>query len=424
MSAVDWWTREKRVIRAEVLPGDLADPQPFTRREWPGALRIAQGCAYDPGSAVYRFHSAVNETTPHASLFVRMGHSNPYTDYRQIDHWDDYDVLRQAIAECDVAHCHIDYCMVDLAHVPMREGAVLIRNYHGSVAPNPLFDAAAHEDARRRLFQIERDRELGAVIVGARLDHLLEGDDIAWLPMTQPVHRYAALRARLRSYTPFGIQRPMRIGHSPTAPKIKGTADLLAAVEALQRRGRKVELCLIEKQSHRRALEIKAGCDVFFDSFFLGIQGSGLEAGAMGIPVVAGDAKLRALHEQHVGHCPYVYANDRPSLERALEQLFDPVFYQAAAETVRSYVWGWHSYEAVAAKYLRILSARSARLATKIAEAQRAEPDPDDEPAATERPPITTPKAEPVRAPVRERATRPARQPARVPRGEPIQACV
>ncbi len=43
-----------------------------------------------------------------------------------------------------------------------------------------------------------------------------------------------------------------------------------------------IEPVLIENMEHGAALRLKASCDAVFDSFWLGMQGSGLEGAAMG----------------------------------------------------------------------------------------------------------------------------------------------
>src|SRR5690349_11863650 len=76
----DWWNADGRILAAEPC-----EARPHSMTPTDGALRIVQGCAYDPGNAAYRMHTAVNECTKHASAFIRFGHTNPFCDLRQID---------------------------------------------------------------------------------------------------------------------------------------------------------------------------------------------------------------------------------------------------------------------------------------------------------------------------------------------------
>lgn len=378
--APQWWTRPKRVLRAEVLPGDPLDPASLVDHEPPNGVGITvlQGVSYDPGSAAYRFHSAVNETTPHASLFAVLGENNPFSvAQRQIDVFRDLPTFRRAMRECDVLHLHVDLELIALARVGRKKrgsthwDGALIHHYHGSTEPRVTPWQGPNEPT---LFNIygRFDQELGAIRCGARLNHLHMGDPtVEWVPMTQPVHRYYALRQLKRLPGVPGQDRPVRIAHSPTYRKIKGTEALLEVVSGLQRKGRKVQVVLIEKLPHGKALELKATCDLCFDSFWLGLQGSGLEAGAMGIPVIAGDPETRQFHVEHLGGCPYVYANDRATLSAALDQLMDSVEHRAdAGNAIGWYVWTYHSYEAVAARYLDMLTRRAPHLAERIERAR------------------------------------------------------
>jgi glycosyltransferase involved in cell wall biosynthesis len=110
---------------------------------------------------------------------------------------------------------------------------------------------------------------------------------------------------------------------------------------------------MIEKQQHGKALAMKADADLTFDSLWLGIQGSGLEAASMGQMVVAGDASVRDLYiASEVGSCPYTFANDKAELTAMLERaITDTDWYKAEAKRVGQYVTKFHDYAAVAKRY-------------------------------------------------------------------------
>jgi hypothetical protein len=154
------------------------------------------------------------------------------------------------------------------------------------------------------------------------------------------------------------VKRTFRIAHSPTRKDYKGTDKLIAAVETLRQKGLPIELVMIDKMTHGDALRAKATADLTFDSFWLGIQGSGLEAAAMGQMVVAGDADVKALYEQsEVGYCPYTFAGNQEQLAQVLERaIVDPDYYAAEAERVNQYVKQYHDYASVARRYEGILA--------------------------------------------------------------------
>jgi len=360
---VRWWDAPGRVIAAETA----ADVAPRATRQGLGALRIVQGVGYDPGSAAFRHHSAVNETTHHASAFIRWGHSNPHCDLRQYDGDGDLATVRELVHRADVLHCHVNYMLLANTGLRPRPEQLVIRHYHGSRPEGRSWLERPLDEAHR------------ALVVGARLSHVAEWDRIQWLPIPIPVARYAALRQPHEGQC-------FRIAHSPTKREYKGTGVFLAAIARLQARGVPVEAVLIERQQLRDALAMKATCDAVFDSFWLGLQGSGLEGAAMGLPVIAGDPDVALLYKQHVGHVPYTYAQDELQLQRQIERLVTDAAYRAEeAARVHRYVVAYHDYAAVGARYEQMLA------------------------VALQRPEILTPAGEPVVRPERPAPKTPKR---------------
>jgi hypothetical protein len=341
----DWWGAEGRILAAEPCEAHTHSDAPSE-----GAIRIVQGCAYDPGSAAYRFHTAVNETTKHASAFVRFGHTNPFCDLRQIDGDTQMNDARAAMYHADVVHSHADYWMQKKTTPALRWKArpeqLLVRHYHGTRWNHPT-------EKQWPILNMLEDDIAGAVMVGARLTLCeVRPGRIHWLPIAVPVKRYRAMVPKERRPGPF------RIAHSPTVAKYKGTKDLEAAVDTLRGKGLQVELIMIEGFEHGKALGMKADADLTFDSFWLGIQGSGLEAAAMGQMVVAGDQSVADLYEaSEVKSCPYTLARDRKELTEVIEcAITEPDWYKSEAKRVNAYVTKYHDYAAVARRYEGIIA--------------------------------------------------------------------
>jgi hypothetical protein len=339
----DFWGAEGRVLAAEPC-----DAKPYAREATTGSLKIVQGCGYDPGNAAYRHHSAINEHTKHGSAFVRFGHTNPFCDLRQIDGDTQLDHARSAVWHADVIHSHVDYLLQARCGFKWRTrpDQLVIHHYHGT-----RWKTA--RDQQWPLLSMLEDDLAGAVILGARFTLCeLRPSRMQWMPIPVPVRRYKALVPKERKPGPF------RITHSPSRRDYKGTDDLVAAVDAVRGKGLKVDLTMIERQHHGRALEMKADADLTFDSFWLGIQGSGLEAAAMGQMVVAGDADVKVLYEKsEVGHCPYTYAPDRASLTAVIERaIVDDKWRKSESRRVNKYVRDYHDYAAVAARYEGIIA--------------------------------------------------------------------
>lgn len=361
---VGWFTRPGRVILGERLPkpADTLESRVYRDHRTNGAVTVFATAPYDPGNQAYRLHSAINACTPHASLFARRGNQNPFANYRQIDLGDDREIAQAAQATADVVHCHIDPWSVGYLNVQWR--GQLVVHYHGSDPPGKPKD----------LVKRQRDEMWDILAIGARLDHGEYGD-IPWVPMVQPVERLHALRRLYRQPGVPGIDRPFRIGHSPTHQPFKGTATCEAVVESLIARGLNIEWVLIAGHRQADALAWKATCDLVFDSFWLGLQGSGLEAGAMGIPVIAGDARTRRLHEAHCGYCPYLFADDPVALEEQIVACVEsPEYASRAAAVLHRFVRAWHSQEAVSARYFGVLAERVPALRDRILQATHTAP--------------------------------------------------
>lgn len=348
-----WWDAEGRVLQCE--PGE---GQPFIEQQTVGALKICQGTGYDPGNAAYRFHSAINEYSRHCSAFVRWltTNNNPFHCPTQYDASKDPAMARALALDADVLHCHVDWILprnLGLGTKP-RPGQLLIRHYHGT-----QFGANGKQLSVREQVPIvfaEADDVVGAVLVGARLTlAALRPGRMHWLPITVPVARYAGMSEGRDPWQPG--RRPFRIAHSPTKSSIKGTAVFLQSIKKLKHQGLAVEPVLIERKHHAAALLLKATADACFDSFALGIQGSGLEAAAMGQPVIAGDKDVRQLYLAELGYCPYTFADQRTLMDQIARLATDADYYRAEQQRVSQYVLTTHDYPAVAKRYDAILAA-------------------------------------------------------------------
>lgn len=331
-----------------VPDGELSGYHPV--REIAG-IRVFATTRYDPGSAAYRYHSAANTVRGGVSAFARYLHENPHCDLRQWDVETQRAACLELAGSADVLHAHMFGDVFDLLGVQPRPGQLYVRHYHGSVPPYP-----SPGEPYPPLVENDKDEAMGAVQVGARLYHLRFSPRMQWLPIPVPLLDYSRLASK--HYVPRS-ERPdgrLRVCHSPTNRRIKGTTALEHAVMDLAAEGAPIELVMVEGKSHGEALRLKATCDVTFDSFWLGIQGSGLEAAAMGQAVIAGDPEVREEYQHHVGECPYTYAGTYEELRVALRGMIDDDSWrQHEANRVGAYCATYHDYPAVGARYWRIL---------------------------------------------------------------------
>ena len=315
------------------------------------ALRILQLGTIDPGLVAYRLHTALNVCTPHSSVLGIKSDDNPFEGPRQFGLVEDRLALELAFRDADVVHVHADWFAHDVLGIP--DGGVKVIHHHGTMFRR---DPAA---ANRR------DAERGASLrLVSNLELTQYAEDVRFLPNVVPAAAYRRLAEALRP-APDGRRRrrrdgppprPFRVSHSPSKRELKGTDAFLAAVGRLRARGVAIEAVLIERMPHGQALEVKAACDATFDSFWLGMQCSGIEAAAMGQPVLAGDEYVTSRALQEYGYVPWTYAGDGKGLEEALERLAtDPAFRADEAARVQGHVFRHHSEPAVALRYLELL---------------------------------------------------------------------
>jgi hypothetical protein len=244
--------------------------------------------------------------------------------------------MRDAGRGADVIHCHVDYSVA--LRLGNRAIPVVI-HHHGTMY---------RKNARNKNAE---DRHRADVRLVSNLELLRYDSGLTWLPNPMPVGLYRRVRGMMRVES-----GKFRIAHSPSRRDYKGTAPFLAACAALVAKGLPIEPVLIENMAHADAIRMKATCHAVFDSFWLGIQCSGLEGAAMGLPVIAGDPYVREQYQQVVGQVPYTYANDQAELELAIEQLVtDQDFRETETARVSTYCERFHDEAAVALRYLDIL---------------------------------------------------------------------
>ena len=334
------WANAARVLSPTAIPSAYHAPVYD-----PSALKVLQLTAYDPGSSVYRYTNAalMGGLT---SVLVRHGHTNLHCDLRHYDTDIDGQMVQLLYDTADVVHSHIDYNVLrNNLRVGTREGLIQCLTYHGSVDPgNPSGSIKVNKDGA--------DDRMDAVVFGARPYHHRYGVK-HWLPIPMPVDDYQQIAKEEKRES-----KTFRVAHSPTMRRIKGTQEFLRACDYLKmHEGIDIEPVLIEGMEHGEALRLKASCDAAFDSFWLGMQGSGLEAAAMGKPVLAGDPEAQNDLTKLGIPVPWTVANDESQLRDGLAKLArDLTFRQAEAARVHAYVREYHDYPVVGKKYADILT--------------------------------------------------------------------
>jgi len=262
--------------------------------------------------------------------------AHPFGPPRQYDVAADLYAIRDVVTSADVVHHHVSYTSWENFGLDLRNQWNVMHHHGTDYRTQPAMYNAL-------------DAERAALRLVSNLELLQYGEGLRYLPNPVPVAAYA----RLRDQTPRPRGTRLRIGHSPSKRSLKGTAEFLrvcARLDAL------VEPVLIEGASFQTSLIRKATCDLFFDSFWLGLQCSGLEAAAMGIPVIAGDPDCAREYTRRLGATPYTFAADEQALGSMVERLARDETYRAAeARRVQDYVTAYHDGAVVAQTYLEYL---------------------------------------------------------------------
>ena len=322
----------ERVLSA--IPESVMSDSSVNGRE---ALHILMYAYRDDGLAPSRLHTAVNRTTPHSSVLVKT-RPGPFGVQEQYLAGKHTIQLRQALGGADIVHYHVSIGN----SIGIRQGARIVFHHHGTMLRNNSIDYAKQA----------KDRNALVLVSNLELLSWTQGMTAYFLPNTVPVARYLALRNQ-QSRRMDGV---IKIAHSPSHPQKKGTDKLERVVAHLKSKGYPLELVMIHDKTHRASLLMKSECHIAFDSFWLGIQCSGVECAAMRMPVIAGDTTVRDRYVEHFGECPYTFAENEEQLEAELKAIIEsPDYYDHEARRVHSYVTNHHDESAVSLRYLDLL---------------------------------------------------------------------
>lgn len=116
----------------------------------------------------------------------------------------------------------------------------------------------------------------------------------------------------------------VRIVHSPTNRKFKGTELIIGVIERI-RKERAIEFLLVENTPRDKVLEIKSGSDICIDQVGgtmggTGYGKAGIESLAMGVVTIT---NMSPDYQDWLPQNPFVVANDGDQLYRRLMELID-----------------------------------------------------------------------------------------------------
>jgi hypothetical protein len=179
-------------------------------------------------------------------------------------------------------------------------------------------------------------------------DLVISGDSSLdpFLPRRDLRFKYFPIDTEKIAPVPQPHHDPPRIVHAPNHRFVKGTPELLAAIERLRSRGVACELRLVEGVAPEEARAVYATADVIADQFIIGAFGTfALEGLALGKPV------LTYLDEEHLRdplfHLPIVNTTVE-NMDRVIAALLAvPELRRRLGAAGRAAVERYHSYEAL-----------------------------------------------------------------------------
>lgn len=278
-------------------------------------MKVVHYLPYDDiGGVGFRSASALNLFRPKWDVRAWAG-APSYLQFPQHSQWD-WRVIEQAVEQADVLHSH-DH----RATVGRRKADVV--TFHGTGFRQDPAGAVKHAG--------------GARVLVSTLDLWLQEPSVTWMPQMDDVEWLATFR---------DPQPRLTVGHFPTNPELKSTAEFRQACATLHDAGYDFDVIIGEGQSWHDTLTAKGKCDVLFDQTAYGYGGNAIEAWAMGIPVISGGPdELLAEFKRRFGYIPFVVAQP-DTIAAALELLTDKYARLTMAGIGRRHVQTFHSYKA------------------------------------------------------------------------------
>ncbi len=157
-------------------------------------------------------------------------------------------------------------------------------------------------------------------------------------------------------FTPKATHPPhnkIRIGHAPTNRAAKGSDIILENLSRLQQHF-PMEIVLIENMPYEKAMQLKAGCDIFVDQIGeLGYGLNSLEAMSMGIPTAV---ELQADFEAYLGKHAFININAGNMREKLEPYIKSAQLRQSLGTKGKQWVKTHHAPATISGKIMQALN--------------------------------------------------------------------
>lgn len=152
----------------------------------------------------------------------------------------------------------------------------------------------------------------------------------------------------------------MRILHSPSNALVKGTTEIINALDRLRQKGLSIELVRVQNMPNDAVLRELAHCDFIVDQLYADtpLAAFATEAAFFGKPAVVGGyfARLVTKHLESDDIPPSLFVAPA-DIEMAIEQLaLNPVYRKELGEQARQFVSSRWDLTHIAERYLKLLN--------------------------------------------------------------------
>lgn len=213
--------------------------------------------------------------------------------------------------------------------------------------------------SRQRKALISRHEKYADFIVNSPFSaQFQEKRFINWFAMGVP-RQFVELDVNCRK-APNGHPAVVKILHSPSNPAVKGTNQIIAALDRLKERGVKFELVMLQNMSNARVIEEIQQCDFVIDQLYSDTPMAvfAAEAAYFGKPAVVGSycvgQPINLYGPAGIPPSEFVHPDE---LEEAIERLImDHPYRHELGQSAAQFVHTYWKAKAVAWRYLSLLN--------------------------------------------------------------------
>ena len=256
------------------------------------------------------------------------------------------DEIRDLLKKADIFHFHIlsdeNMNIGPFIVKDFIKGKSILHHHHG----HPYFQ-------KNPQHYREKYRELKRRVIVSTPDLLRLLPEAAWIPNIVPIHNpiYMPDQERKRNGTVI-------VGHSPTRQDLKKTDVFKAVMDRIISKNDQVQKRIIINALHKTCLDLKRGCDIFFDQLGPSFGVSSLEALSQGIPTIARLDSLN-LHkiEEFTGTAenPWVIAENERDLEDGIDSLVrSPSLRDSKGRSSRNFMESYWNEERVLGRLFKV----------------------------------------------------------------------